>query len=172
VRSGEVEPNPADYRHAVRDVIRRCIYAVDKNPLAVDLCKVALWIEGHSEGLPLSFLDHHVRCGNSLVGVVNLNVLRAGVPDDAYSALFGDVKDVATDIRKRNRADTKTLFRHNVQAGIHRIAQAFEAIAELPEMTRTRSTSKKPNTRACASSLNGSTQRALAISGSLPSSRR
>lgn len=43
VRSGEVEPNPEDYRRAVRDVIRRCIYAVDRNPLAVDLCKVALW---------------------------------------------------------------------------------------------------------------------------------
>jgi hypothetical protein len=39
VRSGEAEPNPADYRHAVRDVIRRCVYAVDRNPLAVDLCK-------------------------------------------------------------------------------------------------------------------------------------
>jgi N-6 DNA Methylase len=52
VRSGEAEPNPEEYRRAVRDVIRRCIYAVDKNPLAVDLCKVALWIEGHASGLP------------------------------------------------------------------------------------------------------------------------
>jgi type I restriction-modification system DNA methylase subunit len=80
VRSGETEPNPADYRHAVRDVIRRCIYAVDKNPLAVDLCKVALWIEGHEPGLPLSFLDHHVKCGDSLIGVFDLDVLREGVP--------------------------------------------------------------------------------------------
>jgi hypothetical protein len=80
VRSGEAEPNPADYRHAIRDVIRRCIYAVDKNPLAVDLCKVALWIEGHEPGLPLSFLDHHVKLGDSLIGVFDLDVLRAGVP--------------------------------------------------------------------------------------------
>src|SRR5207249_2583440 len=46
VRSGEDEPAPGEYRRALRDVIRQCIYAVDKNPLAVDLCKVALWIEG------------------------------------------------------------------------------------------------------------------------------
>jgi type II restriction/modification system DNA methylase subunit YeeA len=78
VRSGEAEPIPAEYRHAVRDVIRRCIYAGDKNPLAVDLYKVALWIEGHEPGLPLSFLDHHVKCGDSLVGVFDLKVLEAG----------------------------------------------------------------------------------------------
>lgn len=95
VRSGEAEPNPTDYRHAVRDVIRRCIYAVDKNPLAVDLCKVALWIEGHEPGLPLSFLDHHVKCGESLVGVFDLKALEAGIPDEAYKAVTGDDKKVA-----------------------------------------------------------------------------
>jgi len=68
IRTGEEEPTPTAFRHAVRDVIRECIYAVDKNPLAVDLCKVALWIEGHDAGQPLSFLDHHVKCGDSLVG--------------------------------------------------------------------------------------------------------
>jgi hypothetical protein len=67
IRSGEAEPAPETYRAALRDVIRHCLYAVDKNPLAVDLCKVALWIEGHSPGLPLSFLDHRIRCGDSLV---------------------------------------------------------------------------------------------------------
>ncbi len=55
IRTGEDEPAPEAYRHALRDVIRQCIYAVDKNPLAVDLCKVALWIEGHEPGLPLGF---------------------------------------------------------------------------------------------------------------------
>jgi hypothetical protein len=137
VRSGEAEPNPADYRKAVRDVIRRCIYAVDKNPLAVDLCKVALWIEGHSEGLPLSFLDHHVKCGDSLVGVLDLDVLEAGVPDGAYMAVTGDDKKVASAIKNRNKAEAKkaALFRHNVKDDIERIAGAFAAIADLPETT-------------------------------------
>lgn len=135
VRSGEAEPNPADYRHAVRDVIRRCIYAVDKNPLAVDLCKVALWIEGNEPGLPLSFLDHHVKCGDSLVGVFDLKVLEAGIPDDAYKALTGDDKKVAGEIRKRNRDEAKrdSLFRHSVEQDIEGIAGKFGAVADLPE---------------------------------------
>src|SRR5258708_31652860 len=105
VRSGEAEPSPADYRHAIRDVIRRCIYAVDKNPLGVDLCKVALWIEGHAPGLPLSFLDHRIRGGDRLVGVFNLDVLKAGVPDAAFKPLTGDDKAVCTELRKRNKRE-------------------------------------------------------------------
>jgi len=85
VRTDEAEPPPEAYRAAVRDVIARCIYAVDKNPLAVDLCKVALWIEGYNAGLPLNFLDHHIKCGDSLVGVFDLKVLVEGIPDDAYA---------------------------------------------------------------------------------------
>ena len=65
----------ASYRTALRDVVRHCIYAVDKNPLAVDLCKVALWIESHAVGLPLGFLDHHIKCGDSLIGVMDTSVL-------------------------------------------------------------------------------------------------
>jgi hypothetical protein len=137
VRSGEIEPNPADYRKAVRDVIRRCIYAVDKNPLAVDLCKVALWIEGHSEGLPLSFLDHHVKCGDSLVGVVDFKILENGTPDDAYKAVVGDDKKAAAEVRRRNKteAEKATLFRYSVEDQIRKTADAFGSIADLTEAT-------------------------------------
>ncbi len=107
VRTGEEEPSPAAFCHAVRDVIRECIYAVDKNPLAVDLCKVALWIEGHNAGQPLSFLDHHVKCGDSLVGVFDLKVLQEGIPDGAYKAVEGDDKAAATHYRKTNRETKK-----------------------------------------------------------------
>ena len=75
-----------DYREALREVIQKCIYAVDYNPDAVELCKVVLWIEGYCAGKPLSFLDHHIRCGNSVVGVTNLDVLLDGVPKEAFSA--------------------------------------------------------------------------------------
>ncbi len=60
------------------------IYGVDKNPFAVDLCKVALWIESHTEGKPLAFFDHRIKCGDSLVGVLNLRVLDEGIPDEAF----------------------------------------------------------------------------------------
>jgi hypothetical protein len=58
-----------DDRHIVRrTIIKRCIYGVDRNPMAVELAKVALWLHTFTVGAPLSFLDHHLRCGNSLFG--------------------------------------------------------------------------------------------------------
>ena len=52
-----------------RHVLKRCIYGVDLNPMAVELAKVSLWLHCFTLGAPLSFLDHHMRCGNSLIGV-------------------------------------------------------------------------------------------------------
>ena len=51
-----------------RHVVERCIYGVDLDPLAVELCRLSLWIETMDRDLPFSFLDHKVKCGNSLVG--------------------------------------------------------------------------------------------------------
>ena len=88
-------------------MITHCIYAVDKNPLAVDLCRVALWLEGHTCGKPLTFLDHRVRHGDSLVGVFDLAVLTQGIPDGAYKPVTGDDKTVARDLKKQNKAERK-----------------------------------------------------------------
>lgn len=68
-RTGDVEPAPDQVSHAFRDVVARCLYGVDINPMAVELCKIALWLETLEPGKPLGFLDHHIQCGNSLVGV-------------------------------------------------------------------------------------------------------
>ena len=51
-----------------RHVVERCIYAVDLDPLAVELCRLSLWIETMDRTLPFGFLDHKVKCGNALVG--------------------------------------------------------------------------------------------------------
>jgi len=112
IRTGEAEPSPEEFRHAERDVIRHCIYAVDKNPLAVDLCKVALWLESHDTGKPLSFLDHHIRCGDSLVGVFDLTTMERGIPDDAFTPKPGDDRKLASAIKKRNKQELQqdTLF--------------------------------------------------------------
>ncbi|GMU40133.1 MAG: hypothetical protein AMXMBFR23_09990 [Chloroflexota bacterium] len=143
VRAGEDEPSPQAFREAMRDVIRHCIYAVDKNPLAVDLCKVALWIEGHAPGLPLSFLDHHVKCGDSLVGVFDLKVLEDGIPDAAYTASTGDDKSAATAYRKRNREERQQAS-EGFQLGLgersdmalpESLAERFEALGGLDERT-------------------------------------
>jgi N-6 DNA Methylase len=136
VRSSEAEPAPETYRAALRDVIRHCLYAVDKNPLAVDLCKVALWIEGHAPGLPLSFLDHRIRCGDSLVGVFDLNVLKAGVPDAAYKPLTGDDRAVCTELRRRNRRERGSpLGAFWAEADLVALAQHFTELADMPEGT-------------------------------------
>jgi hypothetical protein len=136
VRSGEAEPAPETYRAALRDVIRHCLYAVDKNPLAVDLCKVALWIEGHSPGLPLSFLDHHIRCGDSLVGVFDLDVLKAGVPDDAFKRLTGDDPSVCSELRRRNRQERAApLDTFSADAVLAAVAREFAALADIPDET-------------------------------------
>ena len=51
-----------------RMVLKRCVFGVDKNPMAVELAKVALWLHTLTAGAPLSFLDHHLKCGDSLFG--------------------------------------------------------------------------------------------------------
>lgn len=51
-----------------RHVLKRCVYGVDLNPMAVELAKVSLWLDCFTIGAPLSFLDHHLKCGNSLIG--------------------------------------------------------------------------------------------------------
>lgn len=64
-----VEDEQLDDRHIVRRMIlKRCIYGVDKNTMAVELAKVSLWLHTFTVGAPLSFLDHHLRCGDSLFG--------------------------------------------------------------------------------------------------------
>ncbi|WP_414548516.1 Eco57I restriction-modification methylase domain-containing protein [Anabaena sp. CCY 0017] len=105
IRTGEAEPGSEPLKLAVRDVIQNCIYGVDLNPLAVDLCKVALWIEGFPGKLPLTFLDHRIKCGNSLVGVLDINCLDEGIPDEAFKAVTGDDKKLATQFKKRNKQE-------------------------------------------------------------------
>jgi hypothetical protein len=78
---------------------------VDLNPLAVDLCKLALWLEGHWTGKPLSFLDHRIKCGNSLLGVFDPEVLKQGIPDKAFNYVTGDDKKAASAIKKLNKKE-------------------------------------------------------------------
>lgn len=69
-RGWTVDPEQLDDRHIIRRMIlKRCIYGVDKNPMAVELAKVALWLHTFTVGAPLSFLNHHLRCGDSLFGM-------------------------------------------------------------------------------------------------------
>ncbi len=107
IRSDEDEPAPERVREAVRDVISHCIYGVDRNPLAVDLCRVALWLESHAPNKPLTFLDHRIRSGNSLIGVIDFECVKKGIPDEAFTPRDGDDKRFAKQVAKRNRDERK-----------------------------------------------------------------
>lgn len=98
-------PSLSDFRHALRDVARCCLHGVDKNPMAVELTKVALWIETVDPGLPLGFFDAQIRCGDALLGVFDLKALEQGIPDAAYKPLSGDDKETAKHFAKRNKAE-------------------------------------------------------------------
>lgn len=130
LRTGEDNPASLDYREALREVIQKCVYAVDMNPDAVELCKVVLWIEGYCAGKPLSFLDAHVRCGNSVVGIANLDTLLDGVPKDAFSATDKDVKKKILDLNKI-ALKTVDLMRNGVsEASCFDIGFSFNKIKE------------------------------------------
>lgn len=106
VRVSETEPSPQEVQQATRDVVGRCLYGVDLNPMAVELCKISLWLEAVEGGPPLSFLDSHIVVGNALLGATP-TLMCDGVPNDALKPLDGDSKEVATRVRKRNREERK-----------------------------------------------------------------
>jgi len=102
IESGELNPPPYAVRHALRRVVGRCIYGIDLNPMAAELAKVNLWLDAVDPGLPLSFLDHHVVCGNGVVGS-NPRLIAEGIPDEAFKAFEGDDK-ATTNARKKANA--------------------------------------------------------------------
>jgi SAM-dependent methyltransferase len=140
VRTGEDQPSPLAMRTAVRDVIRCCIYGVDLNPLAVELCKVALWLEAHVPGEPLSFMDHHIKCGNAIVGYVRREDIESrGIPDEAFETMPGDDKEVAALLRQRNKAERagqKSLeFDPKIERKLDEALKGWRGLDTLPEHT-------------------------------------
>ena len=75
--------------------------------MAIELSRVALWIETVEPGKPLGFLDANLRCGDSLLGVFSLEALHDGIPEAAYKQFAGDDKDVGKVFSARNREDLK-----------------------------------------------------------------
>ena len=127
-------PSPDDYRHALRDVMGACIHGVDRNPMAVELTKVALWIESVEPGKPLGLPDTNIRCGDALLGLDDLSVLEKGIPDAAYAPLTGDDKTTARGLLVLNRAERD---RPLLSAAIRptRLARDAAKVAAMPTDT-------------------------------------
>jgi hypothetical protein len=101
--------------------------------MAVELTKVALWIETVEPGKPLGFLDANIRCGDALLGVFDMRVLQQGIPDEAYKPLTGDDKDAAKILLKDNRAQRER--EGDLAAGFTEgeIVREAERVLALPE---------------------------------------
>ncbi|MET9227212.1 DNA methyltransferase [Lentzea sp. NPDC003310] len=135
VRENNPEPTIDAVRHALHEVIARCIYGVDLNPMAVELAKVSLWLEALEPGKPLGFLDAHVKHGNGLIGATPA-LLRDGIPNKAFKSVEGDDPKHAASLEKQNDKERKGqigLFERTVEtkvantsfaAGLRRITDA------------------------------------------------
>ena len=71
----DIPPDEDETLHARRIVAQRCLYGVDKNPMAVDLAKLSLWLATLAKDHPFTFLDHALKCGDSLVGLTKAQIL-------------------------------------------------------------------------------------------------
>ena len=114
IRTDDPEPGAEDVRHALRDVISRCVYGVDLNKMAVELAKVSLWIEAMEPGRPLTFLDAHIKHGNGLLGTTP-KLLARGLPDEAFKVLEGDESTSVRNLKARNASERErwlTALRH------------------------------------------------------------
>ncbi|RIV83148.1 Eco57I restriction-modification methylase domain-containing protein [Aurantiacibacter zhengii] len=134
------DPDAPDYNRALREVVGRCVHGVDRNPMAVELAKVALWIESVSPGQPLGFLDANIRCGDALLGVFDLEALEQGIPDDAYKPLTGDVKEAAAYYKKKNKDEKKGQGSFDFASGTgamppKKLAANLSTIRRMPEDT-------------------------------------
>ncbi len=168
VRTGEEQPSPSAYRVAVGDAIRDCIYGVDVNPLAVELCKVALWLEAHVPGQPLNFLDHHIKCGNAILGFARREELGQGVPMEAFKTRPGDDKEVAASYRKRNREDLKHQrqasfdFTPDLRDCLDAVLDEWRLLSALPESTPAQINEKKERFAAFAQGQHSGLLRTIA----------
>ncbi len=129
-RNWTIDEDQLDDRHIIRRmVLKRCIYGVDKNPMAVELAKVALWLHTFTVGAPLSFLDHHLRCGDSLFG----SWVKKGIDK---AATYGTPLLLHEPMKRALRAASKMQIVEGLTdaeiAEAHRSADVF---AEVEDMT-------------------------------------
>lgn len=145
INTGFVNPSEQKIRIARREVLQRCIYGVDKNPLAVELTKMSLWLHAFVRDLPLNFLNHHIKVGDSLVGATESSI-ESGIPPKAFVALRGqkstgipseDMKAqrlIRKHLKLQEASGSQTvLIEHEMRSERPRIADQLARLESLPE---------------------------------------
>lgn len=155
-KSDGSEQTEQDFRHALRQVVSHCIFGVDRNPMAIELARTALWLEGFEEGRPLGFLDHHLQVGDALLGLTDLKALELGIAKDAFKPLSGDDKAVCRQLAQINTAALRDLASkrtHQLRGQVdfelpeHTGLTQLEAIEVLPENTTSEIAAKEATYR-------------------------
>jgi len=133
IRTEQSEPPDDDIRKARREVLQHCIYGVDKNPMAVELAKVSLWIDAAVKDVPLNFLDHHIKCGDSLVGATP-ELIRDGILDKAFEKKGDDVEEIVNRYKKQNKLEhrQRTVDESDYEVNL-KCTEAYERLANLME---------------------------------------
>lgn len=136
IRIGDEDrPTDEQLRSAKRDVLLNCIYGVDLNPMAVELAKFSLWITASLPDMPLTFLDHKLKCGNSLIGATP-ELIKNGIPEDAFKAVGNDISEICTELRKKVRKQLEQLLKLNepkAQYGLKFEKRDVDELARLRE---------------------------------------
>ncbi len=109
-----------------RHVLKQCIYGVDLNPMAVELAKVSLWLDCFTLGAPLSFLDHHMKAGNSLIGG-NVAEVQEALSRDMFGNQFAGLLSATSLMQQVGNLSDITVEEVTTSQSAYR--QAFDALA-------------------------------------------
>ena len=156
VRTKSDNPDPTSFRNAEKDVIRNCIYGIDKNPQAVKLCKVALWLESHNPGTSLGFLDNHIKCGDTLVGVARVEDIFKTIPSDTFKTYkdsdkkyYAELKkwndDVIKKQKKAKESEAQDVFRKEIDSDIQSVIAEMAQVSKMDDSTPELAEEKKSN---------------------------
>ena len=156
VRTKSDNPDPTSFRNAEKDVIRNCIYGIDKNPQAVKLCKVALWLESHNPGTSLGFLDNHIKCGDTLVGVARVEDIFKTIPSDTFKTYkdsdkkyYAELKkwndDVIKKQKKAKESEAQDVFRREIDSDIQSVIAEMAQVSKMDDSTPELAEEKKSN---------------------------
>lgn len=119
IRMGDEErPTEDQLREAKRDVLLHCIYGVDLNPMALELAKFSLWITASLPDMPLTFLDHKLKCGNSLIGATPA-LIEKGIPEEAYFTIGKDDKETAKWLRDKVKQELAEIKKGGFQGSLN-----------------------------------------------------
>jgi hypothetical protein len=131
IRMGDEDrPTDEQLREAKRDVLLHCIYGVDLNPMALELAKFSLWITASLPDMPLSFLDHKLKFGNSLIGATP-DIIKQGIPTEAYKEVGGDNKETSKWLRDKVKKELTSLAKGGFQSTLDLRVEVLDSTEEV-----------------------------------------